>query len=34
MIAKNGQQVDAQNPAMALQFHSGVDWRGVCDPDR
>jgi hypothetical protein len=25
---------DAANPAMALWFHAGRQWRGVADPER
>ena len=25
---------DAQNAAVALWFHAGRQWRGVCDPCR
>jgi hypothetical protein len=28
------EQADAQNPAMTIQFQTGSEWRGVCDPLR
>ena len=30
----SAEPADAQNAAIALRFHAGRHWRGVCDPDR
>ena len=33
-MTMNGQQADAENPAMTLQFADESHWRRVSDPDR